>query len=64
MDDLKVFSGALARNSGRVDGIMAGLENLAGGGPAEKPKPVYDLTATKPEYVSPGICKLIGKIMP
>jgi phospholipid/cholesterol/gamma-HCH transport system substrate-binding protein len=52
MDDLKVFSGALARNSGRVDGIMAGLEHLAGGGPAEKPKPIYDLTVAKPESVS------------
>jgi phospholipid/cholesterol/gamma-HCH transport system substrate-binding protein len=55
MDDLKVFSGALARNSGRVDGIMAGLEHLAGGGPAEKPKPIYDLTVAKPESVSANI---------
>jgi phospholipid/cholesterol/gamma-HCH transport system substrate-binding protein len=52
MDDLKVFSGALARNSGRVDGIMAGLEHLAGGGPAEKPKPIYDLTVAKSESMS------------
>jgi phospholipid/cholesterol/gamma-HCH transport system substrate-binding protein len=44
IDNLKTFSGALARNSNRVDAIMAGLEHLAGGGPAEKPKAIYDLT--------------------
>jgi phospholipid/cholesterol/gamma-HCH transport system substrate-binding protein len=55
MDDLKIFSGALARNSGRVDGIMAGLEHLAGGGPAEKPKPIYDLTLAKTESVTPSV---------
>ncbi len=48
IDNLKTFSGALARNSNRMDGIMAGLEHLAGGGPAEKPKPVYDLTLSVP----------------
>lgn len=48
IDNLKTFSGALARNSGRMDAIMAGLEHLAGGGPAEKPKPVYDLTVSIP----------------
>ena len=48
IDNLKTFSGALARNSSRVDGIMAGLEHMAGGGPAEKPKPVYDLTVSIP----------------
>jgi phospholipid/cholesterol/gamma-HCH transport system substrate-binding protein len=48
IDNLKTFSGALARNSNRVDGIMAGLEHMAGGGPAEKPKPVYDLALNIP----------------
>jgi phospholipid/cholesterol/gamma-HCH transport system substrate-binding protein len=43
ISSLKTFSAALARNSNRIDGIMAGLEKLAGGGPAEKPKPIYDL---------------------
>jgi phospholipid/cholesterol/gamma-HCH transport system substrate-binding protein len=43
IDNIKTFSGALARNSDRIDAIMAGLEHLAGGGPAEKPKPIYDL---------------------
>jgi phospholipid/cholesterol/gamma-HCH transport system substrate-binding protein len=45
MDSLKTFSGALARNSNRIDAIMAGLEHLAGGGPAEKASPIYDLSA-------------------
>jgi phospholipid/cholesterol/gamma-HCH transport system substrate-binding protein len=43
IDNLKDVTGALSRNSGRVDTIMAGLERLAGGGPAEKPKPMFDL---------------------
>ncbi len=45
MDNLKTFSEALGRNSGRIDSIMAGLERMTAGGAAEKPKPVYDLTA-------------------
>jgi phospholipid/cholesterol/gamma-HCH transport system substrate-binding protein len=40
---LKTFSAALARNSNRVDTILAGLEKMTGGGPAEQPKPIYDL---------------------
>jgi len=40
---LKTFSAALARNSSHIDAIMAGLEKMTGGGPAEKPKPIYDL---------------------
>jgi phospholipid/cholesterol/gamma-HCH transport system substrate-binding protein len=52
IDNLKTFSGALARNSNHIDGIMAGLEHLAGGGPTEKPKPVYDLTVSVPSSTS------------
>src|SRR5271163_1305212 len=48
IDNLKDVTGALSRNSGRIDTIMAGLERLAGGGPAEKPKPIYDLAAPTP----------------
>jgi phospholipid/cholesterol/gamma-HCH transport system substrate-binding protein len=48
IDNLKDVTGALSRNSGRIDAIMAGLERLAGGGPAEKPKPIYDLAAPTP----------------
>jgi len=48
IDNLKNVSGALSRNSGRIDTIIAGLERLAGGGPAEKPKPMYDLASPTP----------------
>jgi phospholipid/cholesterol/gamma-HCH transport system substrate-binding protein len=43
LENVKGFSDALARNSDRVDGIMAGLERMTGG--AGKLKgPTYDLT--------------------
>jgi phospholipid/cholesterol/gamma-HCH transport system substrate-binding protein len=42
--NLSVFSGALARNSGRLDTIVAGLERLTGGG-ANAPLPSFDLAA-------------------
>ena len=39
----------LSDNSGRIDGILVGLEKVVGGGEKEKPKPIYDLTlAAKP----------------
>jgi phospholipid/cholesterol/gamma-HCH transport system substrate-binding protein len=60
--NLKTFSDALARNSDRVDGILAGLEHFAGGGPADKPKPIYDLTVAKPEP-APGAAKSRGSIV-
>ncbi|MGD0720971.1 MAG: ABC-type transport auxiliary lipoprotein family protein [Roseiarcus sp.] len=45
--NLSSFSSALARNSGRVDGILAGLEKMTGGG-APKPPPVsYNLSAAE-----------------
>ncbi|WP_046866493.1 ABC-type transport auxiliary lipoprotein family protein [Microvirga massiliensis] len=44
--NLSTFAGALARNSNRVDTILASLERL-GGGPAKAPVPVYDLTAPR-----------------
>jgi phospholipid/cholesterol/gamma-HCH transport system substrate-binding protein len=43
--NLKTFSVALARNSDRLDGIVAGVERMVGGGPATPPAIVYDLTA-------------------
>ncbi|HLN09208.1 MAG TPA: ABC-type transport auxiliary lipoprotein family protein [Xanthobacteraceae bacterium] len=43
IENLKVFSDALARNSDRVDGIIAGIERLSGAPP--KPPSGYDLTA-------------------
>ena len=42
--NLKVFSEGLARNTGKLDGIVAGLEKMTGGGtPAQKI--TYDLRA-------------------
>jgi phospholipid/cholesterol/gamma-HCH transport system substrate-binding protein len=45
--NLNTFSGALARNSDRLDGIIAGLERLTGGGAASAPQTVYDLIAPR-----------------
>jgi phospholipid/cholesterol/gamma-HCH transport system substrate-binding protein len=44
--NLNTFSGALARNSDRLDGIVAGIERLTGVAPAKAP-PIYDLTAVR-----------------
>jgi phospholipid/cholesterol/gamma-HCH transport system substrate-binding protein len=46
MDNIKSFTDALARNSGRVDAVMAGLERMTAGETA-KPAPVYDLNVPK-----------------
>jgi phospholipid/cholesterol/gamma-HCH transport system substrate-binding protein len=57
--NLGTFSAVLARNSGRVDSLLAGLEKMTGGG-APKPPPVsYDLSA--PEF--PASQKLPGKAL-
>ncbi len=48
IDNINTFSDALARNSDRVDGILAGLERMTGGGGGAKgPVPIYDLEAPK-----------------
>ena len=44
--NFKTFSDGLARNTGKLDGIMAGLEKLTGGG-APAQKITYDLRAPK-----------------
>src|SRR5664279_1488230 len=44
--NLKVFSEGLARNTGKLDGILTGLEKLTGGG-APAPKVTYDLRAAQ-----------------
>jgi phospholipid/cholesterol/gamma-HCH transport system substrate-binding protein len=44
--NLNTFSGALARNSGQLDDIVAGLVRMTGGAPGKEP-PVYDLTAPR-----------------
>ena len=43
--NIDTFSDALARNSDKVDGILAGLERMTGGGTSQSEIPVYDLVA-------------------
>lgn len=43
--NLKHFSEALGRNSDRIDGILAGVEKMTGGGSPSTPKVIYDLSA-------------------
>ena len=45
--NLQVFSEGLARNTGKLDGIVAGLEKMTGGGPSTAPKMTYDLSAAQ-----------------
>ena len=42
--NIETFTDALARNSDRVDGILAGLERMTGGGTGAGGVPVFDLT--------------------
>jgi phospholipid/cholesterol/gamma-HCH transport system substrate-binding protein len=49
ISNLKLFSDGLARNTGRLDSIIAGLERMTGGGAAGASKVSYDLKA--PENV-------------
>lgn len=44
INNLSTFSNVLARNSDRIDGILAGLERLTGGGGPKTPPLTYDLT--------------------
>jgi len=45
--NLRTFSAALARNSDRLDAIVAGVERMTGGGPTAAPPVVYDLVAPR-----------------
>jgi phospholipid/cholesterol/gamma-HCH transport system substrate-binding protein len=45
--NLNTFSAALARNSDRLDGIVAGVERMVGSGATSAPPIVYDLTAPR-----------------
>jgi phospholipid/cholesterol/gamma-HCH transport system substrate-binding protein len=47
IDNIDKFSGALARNSDKVDGILAGLERMTGGGTNPAEVPTFDLVAAK-----------------
>ncbi|WP_316166134.1 MULTISPECIES: ABC-type transport auxiliary lipoprotein family protein [unclassified Bradyrhizobium] len=44
--NLKTFSDGLARNTGKLDGIVSGLEKMTGGGAAAQ-KVTYDLSAPR-----------------
>lgn len=48
ISNAKDFTGALSRNSGRIDSLFAALERLAGPEPKPNP-PVYDLTVQPTE---------------
>lgn len=50
--NLKIFSEGLARNAGKLDGIVAGLEKMTGGGAPAK-KITYDLRARR-DFGQPG----------
>jgi phospholipid/cholesterol/gamma-HCH transport system substrate-binding protein len=57
--NLQVFSEGLARNTGKLDGIVAGLEKMTGGGtPAQKV--TYDLHA--PEDLGPASKTIKGQL--
>ena len=45
--NLNTFTGALARNSDRVDSILTSLEHMAGGGAPKAAPVIYDLTAPR-----------------
>jgi phospholipid/cholesterol/gamma-HCH transport system substrate-binding protein len=58
ISNIDKFSDALARNSDRVDGIVAGLERLTGAG-AEKVKPrIYEIA---PARDFPDTCRRLGE---
>jgi phospholipid/cholesterol/gamma-HCH transport system substrate-binding protein len=53
ISNLRVFTDGLARNTGKLDGIVAGLEKMTGGGAAAAPKTTYDLRAVQ-DAAAPG----------
>lgn len=57
--NFKTFSDGLARNTGRLDGILAGLEKMTGGG-APAQKITYDLRA--PQNLGPAGKTLSGSL--
>jgi phospholipid/cholesterol/gamma-HCH transport system substrate-binding protein len=57
--NLKVFSEGLARNTGKLDGIVAGLEKMTGGG-APAQKITYDLSA--PQDLGPASKTIKGQL--
>jgi phospholipid/cholesterol/gamma-HCH transport system substrate-binding protein len=51
--NFKIFSEGLAKNTGKLDGIIAGVEKMTGGGPEAAPKVTYDLRAAE-GFAAPG----------
>jgi phospholipid/cholesterol/gamma-HCH transport system substrate-binding protein len=45
--NFNTFTDVLAKNSNRIDGLIAGLERMTGGGGEAAKPPTYDLTAVK-----------------
>ena len=50
--NLKIFSESLAKNTGGLDSIVAGLVKMTGGGEQAAPKTIYDLSIPK-EFAPP-----------
>jgi phospholipid/cholesterol/gamma-HCH transport system substrate-binding protein len=47
INSIDIFAQALARNSGKVDSIVAGIERMTGGSTPKSQLPIYDLAALK-----------------
>jgi phospholipid/cholesterol/gamma-HCH transport system substrate-binding protein len=45
--NFNTFTDVLAKNSDRIEGLLAGLEKLTGGGASKTTAPTYDVTAVK-----------------
>lgn len=45
LESFSKFSETLAKNTERIDNILAGLERMTGGSEAETPRPIYDLAS-------------------
>ena len=59
--NLEIFSGALARNSDRLDGIVAGLERMTGGAAIKARLVSYDLAGPRPLQAAtrPSLAQLV-----
>src|SRR3984957_2541837 len=57
--NLETFTDGLARNTGKLDGIIAGLEKMTGGG-APAQKVTYDLRA--PQHLAPAAKTIKGQL--
>jgi phospholipid/cholesterol/gamma-HCH transport system substrate-binding protein len=59
--NLETFSGALARNSDRIDGILTGVERMTGVAPTSPPPVTANLTAPEafPPLAKPGRGQLV-----